>query len=215
MADLEDTLVRQPGDNPAAHWLMAEVAEELGQTDKAKRHRELVQEQSPESPEALLIQALAFGSRQKGLELVNQAIEADPFNPNLVYHRGRIAASLAFRRQRREFYELAVRDLEKVLIVRPDDPQLLWDLCFCLQNGGEHLADPAEDPAERSKELLDMWLQRQPDDPNALWLLADYLCDRGDSNGSLAAARRGLEHDPHNVGLLFFCGIAHENLGSI
>ncbi len=88
--DLERALELSPGDNLAAHQLLAVVAQQLGNAGDAEQHLALVQAANPDTVEALTTQALALNNRQ-GIELLTKAIEKQPFNPSLYRHRAGVA----------------------------------------------------------------------------------------------------------------------------
>jgi serine/threonine-protein kinase len=103
IADLERALVLRPASNPAAHWMIALCALQLGQAEKAKRHQEQAEREDPGSVESLVAQALGLSYDERGLALLDRAIEREPFNPALYAHRGRIAANLVMHRAERRF----------------------------------------------------------------------------------------------------------------
>ncbi len=199
IADLERSLELRPAKNPAAHWMISLCALQLGQAEKARQHQGQAEKENPDSVESLVAQALGLAYDERGLELMDRAIEREPFNPTLYFYRGRIAANLVIHRTEWKFYKRAVDDLGKALKARPDDPAILDPLCYCLLNHSIH--DEIGDwPAvmARGKHLLDEWHERHPRDPLALLLLADYHLWRNEFGPAVEAARAGQRLAPDN-----------------
>jgi serine/threonine protein kinase/Flp pilus assembly protein TadD len=215
IADLEHSLLLRPARNPAAHWMIALCALQLGQAEKAKRHREQGEKEAPDSVEALVAQALGLAYDERGLALLDRAIEREPFNPALYAHRGRIAANLVIHRSERRFYDRAVEDLEKALKARPGDPKVLDPLCYCLVNHGHAHVLPGSWPAvsAQAKRHLDEWRAGNPLDPLALWLLADYHIWRSEFGAAVDAAREGQRLAPDNPEISFRLALSLDGLG--
>jgi tetratricopeptide (TPR) repeat protein len=217
VADLERSLALRPARNPAAHWMIALCALELGKAEKARRHQEQAEKDDPESVESLVAQALGLAYDERGIALLDRAIERMPFNPALYAHRGRIAANLVIHRVELRFYDRAVDDLEKALTVRPGDPAILDPLCYVLL---KHTFDTtgmgvSGGPAilARAKGHLDEWRARHPSDPLVLWLLAEYHLGRGEFGAAVDAAREGQRLAPDNAEIRLRLGRALDGLG--
>jgi serine/threonine protein kinase/Flp pilus assembly protein TadD len=215
IADLEHALALRPARNPAAHWMIALCALQLGQAEKAKRHQEQAEKEAPDSVESLVAQALGLSYDERGLALLDRAIEREPFNPALYAHRGRIAANLVMHRAERRFFDRAVTDLEKALKGRPADAAVLDPLCYLLLKHGDFLSDLGgwQKVLPRAKQHLNAWLARHPRDPLALWLLAEYHLRQNDIGAAVDAAREGQRLAPDNPEIALLLGRALDGLG--
>jgi serine/threonine protein kinase/Flp pilus assembly protein TadD len=215
IADLEQSLSLRPARNPAAHWMIALCALQLGHPEKATRHQEQAEKEAPDSVESLVAQALGLAYDERGIELMDRAIEREPFNPALYAHRGRIAANLVIHRADRRLYDRAVEDLEKALKGRPGDPAVFDPLCYLLLKHAIYLTDLGGWPSAlaRAKGHLDDWRRRNPRDPLALWLLADYHLLRGEFESAAEAAREGQRLAPDNPEIALRLGQALDGVG--
>ena len=206
IVDLERSLKLQPQGNVAAHWLVAMAARQLGQDDKAQQHESLAREQDPDSKESLVSQALAFPYDERGIELMTQAIERDPFDPLLYFYRGRIAYNLTVRKTAKRHYDLAVSDLEKALRGRPEDARVSEILGLCLVQFCEPFADSPKAAYGRAKELLDNWLAREPNNAATLAILADWHTRNSPLQAVVETCEKGEQLDPKKPEFLLFHG---------
>jgi tetratricopeptide (TPR) repeat protein len=190
ISDLERSLELSPAPNPAAHWMIALAALQLGQQEKAREHQERAERDDPDNVQSLVAQALALGHDERGLALLDRAIEREPFDPALYFYRGRIAANLTFRHGENRFYERAVADLEKALLARPGDPKILEPLCDILLNA-TYLGDVSgwSRARERAGRLLEGWRRLRPTDLAARRQVLGNALQRGDFNLCLEEAR--------------------------
>ncbi|MFV2070990.1 MAG: tetratricopeptide repeat protein, partial [Pirellulales bacterium] len=191
MVDLEKALELQPRNNPAGHWLAAVAAGELGDVEKSRRHQESASRDDADSPEAVVVQALAMPYDQRGVDLLTEAIGQQPFEPAFHFYRSRIAYNLAVRKGNRRFYRLAVEDLERSLLGRPTDRRIVEMLCRCLVVL-DRMAESHEQALSRAKELLDQWSETEPDDIRALAMRAVWLARGEETEAAMEVARQGM-----------------------
>ncbi len=79
---------------------------------KAQYHQDAASRDDNDSPEAIAVQALAMPYDERGIDLLSEAIDRQPFAPVFYFYRGRIAYDLAIRQGNRRFYRMAIDDLE-------------------------------------------------------------------------------------------------------
>jgi tetratricopeptide (TPR) repeat protein len=200
LADFEQSLELRPQRNAAAHWMIALAALQLGQGEQARKHQEQAGREDPDDFRSLVAQALALAHEERGLTLMDRAIEREPFDPTLYFYRGRIAANLTFRQGESRFYERAVDDLEKALLARPGDPKILTPLCDVLLNA-TRLGDLTgwARAKGRTARLLEAWRKAHPDDTDALRLLMENDLQHGEFRHCAELAREGQRLAPNDA----------------
>ena len=170
--DLGRSLELSPEDSLAAHQMLAVVAQQLGREEEAAQHLAFAQAANPDTVEAVTANALALNNR-RGLELLTDLIEKQPFDPVLLRHRGQLAAEVVSKDGgTKELVQLGVSDLEKALKAFPGDRTTLTPLYGFLIFHRSLL--PEVDAEARCKELLDGWLGASPDDEVGLGFLMLY-----------------------------------------
>ncbi len=212
VADLERSLELDPEQQGAANWLIATAAQELGDTDKAQQHLQLAEQQNPDTVDSLVVQSLAVPYETRSIDLLTRAIAMEPFDPLLYFYRGRAAYNTALRSPSSSLYRLAVDDLEKALLGRPDDERIFEMLCGCLVELS-FLNGSTKEPLQRAKELIDRWQAIYPASVRALTALSYRELTAGHAELSIQASSKALEIDHDNPELLFLLGWGHKRLG--
>jgi len=212
IADLERSLELQPRDNPAAHWLLALILQQVGDETKACRHMDEAQRQQPHSIKSLVIQALALPFDRRGIEMLSQAIDQDPFDPMLYYYRGRAEYNLTARKAEQRDFHAATVDLEKAIRGRPFDLRMMETLARCLTSF--HFLDANSPRAlARVRQLLDQWLEIRPGDVAALAVLAQWQRASGRAAEAVETCNRAGESEPLDIRLACQLGWACRDLG--
>ena len=206
IGDLEQSLQCEGGDMPTTHLLLASAAQQVGDGERAQVHRELGNQRGPGTVESLVAEALATPYSERGVELLTQAIAMSPFDPALYYHRGRIAYNLTVRKSTKRNYEMAIADLEKVLLDRPRDARIIEILCLTLVQFGQVFDASGEKQYARAKQLLDEWLATDPDNTSALAILADWQTRNSTLQAVLATCEKGRKLDRARPEFLLFAG---------
>jgi tetratricopeptide (TPR) repeat protein/serine/threonine protein kinase len=212
VADLERSLELDPDQRGAANWLIATAAQELGETDKSLHHLHQAQQQDPGTVDALVVQALAVPYEVRSIDLLTRAIAMKPFDPLLYFYRGRAAYNTALRRPTRPLYDLAVEDLEKASLGRPDDERIFEMLCGCLVELS-FLDVSTWESLQRGRELIDRWQANHPTSVRALAALAYWELTSGHTEIAIDASSKALEIEPDNPEFLYLIGWAHKRLG--
>ncbi|HEX8013227.1 MAG TPA: tetratricopeptide repeat protein, partial [Casimicrobiaceae bacterium] len=150
---------------------------------------------APDSPDALLRDAqvaFATGRRTAALELVGRALEHDPGRADLLRERARIEWTLTDAN--------AAITCRAALARAPDDVRA-WNLL------GEILS--ASDPPG-AEQAWRRALELEPQNPEALFHLANRQRERGENAAAIDLYERALERAPGHPGVLNNLGLALE-----
>jgi Flp pilus assembly protein TadD len=174
--------VRHP-DDPAGYVGLAMNARTQGDTSSAAEHFDRALRLDPSNTLALKERAaidLAQGHAQRAFGLLERAVVADPFDPELRYQRSLILARLGRRGEadtdrvrseqlRREHSRMA--EIEEALVATPRDIALRVEAATWMIAHGR---------VEEGVVWARLVLQDQPDNPKASRLLAEYHKRRGE-----------------------------------
>jgi tetratricopeptide (TPR) repeat protein len=204
----QQTLEINPREVPARYRL-AEVLRDLGETDAAYQHLELLLQLLPESPSALALMGeieLQRDNPELAAQLLERALLQEPEADRLHW-----PLHLAYRQLGEQEKALSHLEQRGSVGVRPPDP-LMKELQDLRRGELVHilrgrLAFGVGQYQEAAKEFATA-VAAAPESTTARVNLAAALSQLGDSDGALTQLREALAVDPENA-------TAHYNLGQL
>ena len=137
----------------------------------------------PESLEKEADELLAAGSMYRAIDVYNQAIRVDPYDPNM-------HVKLAHAQILAGEYESALTSAQNALLLNPENPKALAELGWALSFLGDIL---------RAEEALEQALELDPDNVEAHAYYAEVMMDQDYVDEASEHSKAAVQLDPYSL----------------